>query len=449
MKAAPAPLGPPRFGSAARFSERAISIVNDALLSTAMRNERGAAQARLVICSLFALRQLGLYPADILSAQPKDTSIFVSLVFAVALSAVALVRRHRSLARWQLTFAVVDVLLFVAATVPVILSPAPGYTGVLHTPFVAAGALISMAAGLRLSRGHAVGTAVAMLLVFSGVCVLDRWMWGSRILWGAGEVLFYAIVLGGASLVSFVVATRTLDLATRSAAKAIEAERARERLGAYVGRDVAEQALAVDEIVMGGSRQMVAVLFSDLRGFTTYSEKMPPEETVRQLNSYLEAMVAVITERGGVVDKYIGDGIMAVFGAPHGRPDDAHRAILAAGDMQVALEGHNAQRLERGFTPLKMGVGVHYGLAVAGNVGTLDHAQYTIIGDVVNLASRLESATKELEWPVLLSRDVVDAARVHPQAALALRSLGSISVRGREQQVEVFTLSGAASAPEK
>ena len=431
---------PARFGSAERFAERAIGIVNDALVTTASKNERGLARARIVICTMFALRQAGLYGSAIVAGAPKDTIIFFSLIAAIALSAVYLLTRDEVLSRWQITFSVVDVALFASATLPVVWRPEADYTGILQTPFVGTGALVAMSAGLRLNRGYAVGTACAVLLIFAGVCVLDVQAWGSRVQWGAGAVLFYAIELGGAGVMAVLVATRTLDLAARSAEKAIEAERARERLGAYVGREVAEEALSVDEIVMGGSRQTVAVLFSDLRGFTTYSERMPPEETVRQLNAYLEDMVAVITRRGGVVDKYLGDGIMAVFGAPRTKGDDAHRAILAASDMQLALVRHNAQRVDKGLTALKMGVGVHYGAAVAGNVGTLDHAQYTIIGDVVNLASRLESATKELDVPVLLSRAVVDAARLQNDGAIAVRSVGTISVRGREQQVEVFTL---------
>jgi class 3 adenylate cyclase len=319
------------------------------------------------------------------------------------------------------------------------MGPEADYTGILSTPFVGTGALVAMAAGLRLNRGYAAGTSIAVLLVFAGLCVFDRSLWGARVTWGSGSVLFYAIQLGGAGVLAVLVASRTLDLAARSAEKAIEAERARERLGAYVGREVAEEALAVDEIVMGGSRTMVAVLFSDLRGFTTYTEKLAPEETVKQLNAYLEEMVAVITRQGGVVDKYIGDGIMAVFGAPRSKGDDAHRAILAAGDMQTALARHNERRSTAGLSALKMGVGVHYGAAIAGNVGTMEHAQYTIIGDVVNLASRLESATKELELPVLLSRDLVDAARADPTHVIEVRNVGTISVKGRVQQVEVFT----------
>jgi class 3 adenylate cyclase len=429
---------PRRAGSAERFAARAMSIVDEALATTATKNERGLAKARIAICGMFAVRQVVLNGAEIRAVLPKDTIILVALVVAIAASAFYLLKTaSMSLGRWQLTFAVVDVVLFLLSTFPVVAWPEADYAGVLMTPFAGAGVLICVGAGLRLHRGYAALTATTTLLAFFVLCAVDKAVWGSRVAWDAGELVFYAIEIGAAGIVAVLVADRTLDLAARSAEKAIEAERARERFGAYVGREVAEEALRVDQIVMGGVRQPVAVLFSDLRGFTTYSERLAPEQLVTQLNAYLEEMVAVITRHGGVVDKYIGDGIMAVFGAPRSKGDDARRALFAARDMQRALLAHNARRVAAELSPLKMGVGVHYGPVVAGNVGTLDHAQYTIIGDVVNLASRLESATKDHGCDVLVSKDVVDAAGVGSDSVVAR---GSISVKGREQQIEVFSL---------
>ncbi len=438
------PLTASRVGSAEQFATRAMAIVDDALTNTAIKNERGLAQARIVICAMFALRQVVLYGGEILAIEAKDTTIFVAQLVAIGISIFYLVARPPQLGRWQLIFSSIDVGLFVTATFPVALWPEPAYRGILMTPFVATGILVNVAAGLRLHRGYAVGVGLTNMIAFGILCFVDVARWGSRIEWGTGEVVFYALQIGSAGIIAVLVASRTLDLAARSAEKAIEAERARERFGAYVGREVAEDALAVDEIVMGGSRQTVAVLFSDLRGFTTYSERLAPEQLVTQLNAYLEEMVAVITRHGGVVDKYIGDGIMAVFGAPRSKGDDARRAMLAARDMQLALHKHNARRVDGGLAPLKMGVGVHYGSAVAGNVGTLDHAQYTIIGDVVNLAARLESATKDHGVEVLLSKDVIDAGALASIGGAALgvvdvKPFGTISVKGREQQIEVFT----------
>jgi adenylate cyclase len=143
---------------------------------------------------------------------------------------------------------------------------------------------------------------------------------------------------------------------------------------------------------------------------------------------------------GGVVDKYIGDAIMAVFGAPRSSPDAAARALRAAQGMSRALEAHNAARAAKGLPPLKHGIGVHFGPVIAGNIGTQTRTQYTVIGDAVNLGSRLESATKELGVELLVSRELRDAALASAAALPALRPCGQIMVKGREQAVEVFTL---------
>ncbi len=169
---------------------------------------------------------------------------------------------------------------------------------------------------------------------------------------------------------------------------------------------------------------------------TRYAEKLSPEDLVMQLNAYLEEMVVVITRHGGVVDKYIGDGIMAVFGAPRTKGDDASRALLAARDLVTALQAHNRRRAVSSMPPLKMGIGVHYGPVVAGNIGTLEHAQYTIIGDTVNLASRLESSTKDLGTDVLISAAAKAAAGAE---APPLFPMGMLVVRGRDEAVEVFS----------
>jgi adenylate cyclase len=182
------------------------------------------------------------------------------------------------------------------------------------------------------------------------------------------------------------------------------------------------------------------VLFSDLRGFTRYSEKISPERLVSELNAYLDVMVTVVRKHGGMVDKYIGDAIMVVFGLPEPQPDAPLRALRAAAEMQAALLVHNADRERRGLPPLQQGIGVHHGHAIAGNIGTEDRLQYTVIGDVVNLASRLESVTKERGVSSLFSQDVVDAAQATGQETPPLAAAGSVQARGRDGSIEVYTL---------
>lgn len=440
-----------RGGSAERFAHKAMTIVNAVLLENAERNERSLAMARLVLCLAYSLRLVLLYSHDLVAGQVKDWFDLVVMVGAATLCVAHLalpsdrVPWNRLPFRWrQSTFVAVDLVLFAMAVLPGVLQPELTYRGILMTPYVGVGILVAVGGGMRLRPRLAVLSSVGVMALFLTACVLDVTLNPAIVAWGVPEFAFYVLELGGAALLGVVViATRTLSLATESAARSIDAERARERLGAYVGHEVAEEAMRVDEIVLGGVRQPVAVLFSDLRGFTTYAENLSPETLVAQLNAYLEEMVAVITAHGGVVDKYIGDGIMAVFGAPRVRPDDATRALRCAEALTKALAAHNRRRATASMPALRMGIGVHYGAVVAGNIGTIEHAQYTIIGDVVNLASRLESATKDQAVTVLVSQAARDAAG---DDAPALVALGSLVVRGRNESVEIYAFASEHGA---
>ena len=149
------------------------------------------------------------------------------------------------------------------------------------------------------------------------------------------------------------------------------------------------------DVQLGGEEKEISILFTDLRGFTSLSENRAPGDVLDFLNEYLTRMTAVIDRHGGVVDKYIGDAIMALFGAPLELPDHATRAVACALEMIEELEQCNNAFHARGWPQLAMGVGVHTGKVVVGNMGSKDRLNYTAIGDGVNLASRLESATKE------------------------------------------------------
>jgi hypothetical protein len=163
----------------------------------------------------------------------------------------------------------------------------------------------------------------------------------ARMVYTPMEMVFAAAFFAVAAMVGHSIAHRTRALVLQGASAAVLAERARQRLGVYVSEEVASSAMA-GELALGGSNMKAAVLFSDLRGFTRYAEGLAPERLVEELNAYLHEMVAEIRAEGGVVDKYIGDAIMAVFGVPSGHPDDAARAIRAAARMRVALRGITA-----------------------------------------------------------------------------------------------------------
>lgn len=212
-----------------------------------------------------------------------------------------------------------------------------------------------------------------------------------------------------------------------------ERDKLRTTFGKYMTEAVLDHLLA-GKVQLGGVMLPVTVLFSDIRSFTTISERMNAQELVSLLNEYFTEMVGIIIEEDGVVDKYIGDAIMAVFGAPVPKFDDAVRAVRAAVRMRVGLARLNDRLATRGLPPLQTGIGIHTGDVVAGNIGSEARMEYTVIGDAVNLASRLESSTKELGAPVLISEDTYLLVRDRFET----RPIREITVKGRLQPVMTY-----------
>jgi len=214
-----------------------------------------------------------------------------------------------------------------------------------------------------------------------------------------------------------------------------ERDKLRSTFGKYMTQSVMEHLLS-GKVQLGGEKLTVTVLFSDIRSFTTISEQMDAHALVALLNEYFTVMVGIIMEEGGVVDKYIGDAIMAVFGAPVSQPDDAVRAVRAATRMRAALVPLNASLVARGIAPIATGIGVHTGEVVAGNIGSEQRMEYTVIGDAVNVASRLEGKTKELGVDLVIS-DTTFALISHVAKG---RALAELSVKGRQQSVRCFAV---------
>ncbi len=217
-----------------------------------------------------------------------------------------------------------------------------------------------------------------------------------------------------------------------------ERDRVRNLLGKVVSPEIAAQLLKSD-LKLGGEEREVTVLFSDLRDFTSWSEKLPPAEVLALLNRYLDRMSAVVEQHGGVIDKYIGDAIMALFGAPIALPDAARRAVDAARDMARALDLLNRELTAEGKPPLAIGIGINTARVVAGNMGSKTRLNYTVIGDGVNLASRLEGLTKDPAYatPIIVSEATLAAITPRPLA----RELGEVKVKGKTEAVKIFAIS--------
>lgn len=189
-----------------------------------------------------------------------------------------------------------------------------------------------------------------------------------------------------------------------------------------------------EALVLTGELREVTVLFADIRGFTSLSEQLSAPDVVSRLNRYFAEMVMVIHGCGGMVDKFIGDAIMAVFGAPLTSADHPEQAVRAALGMQAALERLNRSWASEGLPPLRIGIGVHTGEAVIGNVGSPERLDYTVIGDVVNTASRLESLTKERNSALLISLET--RSRLCSEEPWA--DLGEVHLKGKATAVRVY-----------
>ena len=194
------------------------------------------------------------------------------------------------------------------------------------------------------------------------------------------------------------------------------------------------QDLEQSGFTLGGRRVSGSVMFSDIRGFTSLVESQPPEETIELLNTYYILMFEAITRHGGVVNQMVGDGLMAIFGAPLPLPHPARSAVLAAAEMIEMIDLFNKERVSQAKPPIRIGVGIASGDMVAGYTGTLQRATYTCVGDTVNLAARLEAHTKEAQRPVLI--DAATRAQLDP--GIVLEALGAVHLKGKAASVEVF-----------
>ena len=319
--------------------------------------------------------------------------------------------------------------------VPLVYSRVP--VGALYLGFSQA----SIDAGLARARNEAFYITVAMIALGIGGGVSLAALLSRPIL---RLVEGTRAIAGGNFNVALPVQSRdeigTLTESFNQMARSLrEKEMIKRAFTRYVAREVVEEILKDPErLVLTGERREVTVLFCDVRGFTPLSERLSPEEVVALLNDFYPLMIETTFKHDGTLDKFMGDAVMAIFGAPIAHPDHSARAVLTALAMREGIQGLNRRRAEEGKEGVAIGIGVSAGEAVAGTVGTEDRMEYTVVGDSVNLAARLESNAKAGQ--ILIShrtwekvKDVVDT-----------RALGVIKVKGKEEQVSVYEVLGVA-----
>ncbi|MDR0503669.1 MAG: HAMP domain-containing protein [Treponema sp.] len=232
-------------------------------------------------------------------------------------------------------------------------------------------------------------------------------------------------------------------------------ERIRHIFQKYVPNDVIERFFASPEKMLIGENRRLSVLFSDIRSFTTISEGMAPDDLVNSLNRYFSGQVDIIYNRKGIVDKYIGDAIMAFWGAPEKHDDDALQSVLSGLDMIDALTNFNANQRRLGKCEFFIGVGINYGEVTVGNIGSERKMDYTVIGDAVNLASRMEGLTKTYHSELLITENVFNELRKAPpggkpnDALLNYRLLDTVAVKGKTKGVKIYTVKRTLSSAEQ
>jgi adenylate cyclase len=216
-----------------------------------------------------------------------------------------------------------------------------------------------------------------------------------------------------------------------------EREKIKTAFGKFVNKQIAELVLK-KEVKLGGERKDVVVFFSDIRSFTEMAETLEPEEVVEFLNQYMTRMVRCITRSKGIVDKYIGDAIMAVWGAPVSTGNDAFYAVNAALMMRNELLEFNMERMEKGKNPVHIGCGIHCGPVLSGQIGSEDRMEYTVIGDTVNIASRIEALNKAFATDILITEET--AHRV--AGIFRLEPMKMIKVKGKSDPMQIYAVLG-------
>ena len=248
--------------------------------------------------------------------------------------------------------------------------------------------------------------------------------------WYVFSVIFFIIVSGVALLLSWITNVVISD--------ASKEERLRNALGRYFSPEIRDEIgnIELEFESEVGKEQQVAVLFTDIKNFTRIAEKLKPEGVVDLLSNYQKRMISSVFQNKGTVDKFIGDAVMATFGTPRSRGNDAQNALDCARSMQIALRQWNKERLENNEDEIEHRIGINIGSAIVGNIGSEDRVEYTVIGDPVNVASRILENCKKLERDVLVSDDVYKRLDEN----IETEEFEGIEVRGRDEKIKLHSV---------
>lgn len=412
----------------ARF-EMARANEEQVLAESSLQGERRVSTVRLALLALFMLSQavIGRLSGELVPDPERGLAVALYTLFA--LFAWFILRRQRPNVRrsewFPIPTTVMDVgyMTFMAWR---------GYevSGRFDAGMSAAyGAVILVFSVARYSRLHVLFSTVLVSAAYSFL----RWHTGT---FSPGAVSFVVgAYLGlGLLIASTNAAVSGMFLGLRR----------RDNLSRFLPRQVVERVLNGGDTSLAPVQRNVTILFSDIRDFTALSETLQPKQVLELLDEYFGHMSQIVMAHEGLVNKFLGDGMLACWGVPDHSDDHAERAMRAALDMRAKLVELNAQRQARGLPPLRIGVGLHTGVVAAGMLGGAEQHEYTVIGDAVNLASRVEGLTKALGVDILVSESTW---RECGEGRFLGERVSEEQVRGRREAVVVYSLQGRAPSP--
>lgn len=260
--------------------------------------------------------------------------------------------------------------------------------------------------------------------------------WQATFLTDAVNLKIQYNMIAMVAIIGVVVAYITYS-ARKTIVRGIELEKVNSQFGRYFSPNVREELNRAKEDFFrpGGKIQEVVILFSDIRSFTAFSEEVGVENTLELLSEYQKIMVEIIFRNQGTLDKFIGDGILASFGTPKVSEKDADNAILCAIEMQKAILNFNERRKTQGKKEIQVGIGIHAGRAIVGNIGSEERLEYTVIGDTVNTASRVESLTKDLKEKILITESVKEKLKKE----ISFKYIGEYTLRGKKESTKIYS----------
>ena len=295
--------------------------------------------------------------------------------------------------------------------------------------------MVNAVSGLRYDLKLSMFSAIASVMALSGLTLYDLQTHVMSHPYLVVTTLFKGFILLGVAFISGYIGSSAKKLVIHDYLEQREKQYVKDLFGKYVTPEIRDQILA-GKIPLNGERMEATVLIADLRDFTPYVEENSPEEVVQSLRKYFTAMQNSVRRHQGLVLQYVGDEIVAAFGAPVECPDHAGRAMQAAMDMQKNLHNLNNARAKEGKQPFRHRIGIHTGEVLAGNTGSEDQPSYTLIGDTVNIASRLQEFNKQRGTEVIFSI----ATRKKIPDHIHVRKLESARLKGITHPVEIFTV---------